>query len=236
MNLHVGRPFRFLVMAAFALALTACAGTHIKNVVSVAQTVGRAAPRTIAIVVENDSPPPRHARHDAGHEADVSGTQGAIVQQLSTILASRGLIVVPQGQLADLVLHCQIADVHSGNVALRLVVGYGVGKADLKLNVALIDQRSPSHPTLLSFEARSTTGAGGGAAMGLTSGNTLDVAKSALGVPGTLKRDLPTETKQTTTHIDEELARYFEAQSWSYAKSVAIIADNSPVRGIIAGR
>jgi hypothetical protein len=227
-NHNVGRRIRWAVLAA-ALSVTACTGTHVRNVVSVAREVSPQPPRTIAIVVENDSPEPKHARHDDGHQVDVHTTQASLLAQLSTMLTSQGLVVVRPGQAADMVLRCKITQVHSGNEALRLIVGYGAGKADLRVNVALVDQRSVGLPTLLSFEARSTTGVGGGAAMGIASGGTVSDVKAVLGVPGTMKHNLPSETAQTTKHIDSEIATYFKARSWPLATGT-VVAEESALR------
>jgi Domain of unknown function (DUF4410) len=227
-NQHVGKRVRWAILAA-ALSVTACTGTHVRNVVSVAREVSPQPPRTIAIVVENDSPAPKHARHDDAHQADVNTTQAALLAQLSAVLKSQGLVVVRPGQAADIVLLCQITQVQSGNEALRLIVGYGVGKADLRVTVALADQRSEGRPTLLSFEARSTTGVGGGAAMGVASGGTLGDVKAVLSVPGTMKHNLPSETEQTTAHIDSQIATYFKTRSWPLATGVAV-ADESAAR------
>src|SRR5476649_572317 len=96
-NHHVGRRIRWAVLVA-ALSVTACTGTHVRNVVSVAREVSPQPPRTIAIVVENDSPAPKHARHDDAHQVDVNTTQAALLAQLSAVLKSRGLVVVRPGQ------------------------------------------------------------------------------------------------------------------------------------------
>jgi hypothetical protein len=225
-NHHVGRRIRWAVLVA-ALSVTACTGTHVRNVVSVAREVSPQPPRTLAIVVENDSPQPKHAWHDDGHQADVQTTQAALLAQLSTVLRSQGLVVVRPGQAADMVLRCQITRVHSGNEAVRLIVGYGAGKADLRVNVALVDQRALGQPTLLSFEARSTTGVSGGAAMGVAAGGTLNDVKAVLKVPGTVKHNLPSETEQTTAHIDSQIARYFKTQSWPLVTGTAVAQEST---------
>ncbi len=211
---------RRLLIIAGALSIAACAGTHVKNVASAPPRIKNAVPQTIAVVVENDSEEPRKLKHRPQHETDVQFAEASLTDNLAKRLTADGLTVVPANQPADLVLHCSLQDVHSGKLALRIMIGYGAGKAALALKVLLIDHRTQTLPTLLSFDTDSTTGAMPGAGlsvMGAT--NAGAAAGSAMSVPGTVKRDLSKEIGETADHVDQELAKYFKEQGWQYANA-----------------
>ncbi len=181
-------------------------------------------PRTVAVVVEDDSQAPEHASGRERQHADARQTAAVLTQSLSTLLGTRRLVVAPPARPADLILGCRLLDVRGGNTALRTLVGFGAGKAVLRVGVALSDTRTVTRPPLLGFEIDSTTGGMPGAGLGLASGigggNALALGGTAVGVPGALTQGLAREVEQITARIDEQLGLYFAAQYWPYAVPV----------------
>jgi hypothetical protein len=140
-----------------------------------------------------------------------------LTEGLTNQLAARGLVVVPAGQAADLQLQTRILAVRSGSEALRVIVGYGAGKAVLETTDILSDLRTAPPVVLLSFGARSTTGGMPGPGLGLA--NAANGTAVALGTVGTahgLTQGLPKEVNETTDDIDQQIGKYFADRSWSY--------------------
>ncbi len=210
------RSMRALSLSA-ALIISACAGTKVADVNSSSAVVGPALPRTVAVMVENDSTPPRKEKHRAKQLADAQQASAALEAGLSQVLAERHLVVVSETQRPDLILRCNILDVRGGNTALRVIFGYGAGKAILKVRMTLVDTAAPSQP-LLAFDVNSTTGRAPGAYGGLASGSAAAVGGAALGVPGHMKQGLAKELIKTTEQADDQLGKYFAAQKWPYTK------------------
>ncbi len=211
------------LMLLLPLCLAACAGTKVLNVVDTNSIASAGVPHTIAVVVDDDSAPPEKVSRQVKHLADASQSVADLTSGLDSMLAKHQLIVVPAERKSDLILHCRITDVRGGNQILRLLVGYGAGKAVLRTNVTLDD--ATGH-TLLSFETRSTTGTSKGAGLGLmdAGGSAVNIVKAGVGGAHGLKKDLPHEIGQTTEHVDKELGKYFTSQLWSYptAEVVAV--------------
>jgi hypothetical protein len=215
-----------LFVVSSALFVAACAGTQVSNLTGTMPDARIAAPRTVAVVVENDSPPPEKPSRREQQLVDATQTVAALAESVSTMLTKRGLVAVAPGQPSDVVLRCRVVDVRGGNQALRMIVGYGAGKAVLRTDVSLHDRAGH---TLLSFKTNSTTGRMPGPGLGLassgaslaTSGvNAMAVAGvvgGGLGVVGGLKQGLAQEVRQTTSRIDEQLGKYFKAQNWPFA-------------------
>jgi hypothetical protein len=201
---------RLLVMGV-ALSLAGCAGTDVGLVTSHAPVVSLGPPRTITVIVEDDSPLPERKLCRKTHLDDVQAVSGAFAQSLSKLLASRQLAVVPPDQPADLILRGRILDVCGGSKALRVLVGYGAGKAILEVGVSLNDPRTPQGPPLLSFKTNSTSGAMPGGAYNVS--GLVGVGLNALREDG-----LPKEIDQATAIIDQQLSEYFLAQNWPYPK------------------
>jgi hypothetical protein len=224
----IGRFKRYakLFVLALALSVTACAGTQVSNLAGTMAGARIGPPRTVTVIVENDSPPPKKPSRREEQLVDARQSVAALTESLSTMLAKRQLVAVSAGQPSDLVLRCRIVDVRGGNQALRMMVGYGAGKAILRTDVSLYDRAGHS---FLSFETNSTTGRMPGPGLGLASSGVslaraganamtiAGVARGGLGVVGGLKQGLAQEVHQTTNRIDEQLGKYFKAQKWPYA-------------------
>ena len=210
--------FMRLLPAAAVLLLAACAGTQVNGINSSAISVGTPLPRTVAVIVENHSPAPNRDSRRAGQLADANQAVAALKDSLQKIMSTQHLIVVTVNEHPDLILQCSIVDVRSGNEALRVLVGYGAGRALLRTHVSLVASTALTQP-LLAFETSSTTGRLPGASAGLASGSGLAAGGTALGLPGAMKQGLALELSQTTEHIDDELGKYFLAQNWPYGTS-----------------
>ncbi|WP_167532080.1 DUF4410 domain-containing protein [Rhodopseudomonas palustris] len=163
------------------------------------------------MIVENESSPPKKPSRREKQLADAQMASAVLSESLPKLLASRRLIVVAGGQPSDLTLRCRILDARSGSKALRVFVGYGAGKAVLRVAVSLNDPRMPDRPPLLDFETEASSGS-------MPGGATNAVALAGVGL-NLLKQDgLPDEIEQTTKTIDERLGQYFLAQNWPYPK------------------
>lgn len=192
-----------LATALAALLLSACAGTRIDSERSAPRTSEQTRPRTIAIVADADLAPPRHETL-ASQQAAAAAIEVALRARLGALLTSHDLTVVDVDAHPDLILRCHIVDVRSGNKALRLFVGYGAGKAELRVNFALENPRVVEPPALLSFDALSTSG-------GMPGGGIIGPALRSLSKDG-----LEKEVGETTALVDKELGKYFVAQQWPY--------------------
>ncbi|MBB2159899.1 DUF4410 domain-containing protein [Gluconacetobacter sacchari] len=202
--------------------LAGCAGTHVVSESMTAPPARLPRPHSISIVVSDTSPLPKKAKRVAGHSHDVQIAEADLTQDLTHLLAARNLAVVPPGQAADLTLQCVITQVRSGSAIARLLIGYGAGKALLRVSTTLSVPHAEK-PTLLTFSTSSTTGAMPGAGFGIASaagsaGTAVHMIGPVLGIPGTLRQGLGQEAQQTTTRIDDELARYFSQQEWPYPR------------------
>jgi hypothetical protein len=207
-----------LLPAVAVLLLAACAGTQVNSINSSAISVGTPLPRTVAVIVENHSPAPSRDSRRAGQLADANQAVAGLTDSLQKMMSTRHLIVVAANQHPNLILRCNIVDVRSGNEVLRVLVGYGAGRAVLQTHVSLAASTALTQP-LLAFETSSTTGRLPGASAGLASGSGLSAGGAALGIPGAMKQGLARELSQTTEHIDDELGKYFVAQNWPYVTS-----------------
>ncbi len=168
-------------------------------------------PRTIAVIVENETSPPKKLSRREKQLADAHMAAAALSVSLPKLLSSRGLIVVAAEQPYDMILHCRITDVSSGSKALRVLVGYGAGKAVLRVDVTLNDARMRDLPPLLSFETSASSGS-------MPGGATNAVGLVGVGLNFMKKDGLPEEIDQTSKSIDERLGKYFAAQNWPYAQ------------------
>jgi hypothetical protein len=204
-----------ILFAAAVLSLAACAGTKVQNVQQTAAETPDLPPRTIALVVENDAPPPVKEKDQAKQLEDLPTVMADLQKGVAKKLADRGLTVVPPGQPADLTVHCAIEEVRRGSTALRTLVGFGAGKAVLRVNVVLTASAMGMNSPLLTFDTQSTTGSMPGAAIGPAS-NPEAIAGKALGVAGGLRSGLAKETDQTVDKIDGQLKTYFAARHWPY--------------------
>ncbi len=198
-------------MIGIALCVTGCAGTKVGPVASRAPNNALEPPRTIAVIVENNSPAPKKASKREGQLADAQTTLTMLSESMTKLLAARQISAVPAGMPADLILRCRILDVSGGNKALRVLIGYGAGKAVLRVGVSLYDPKAESDTPLLSFETNGTTGKmpGPGFTTRALVGDGLNALK---------KDGLPKEVDQATESIDQQLAKYFLARNWPYPK------------------
>ncbi len=126
----------------------------------------------------------------------------ALAGAFASRLRERHLEVVEVAARPDLLLHARIVDPRSGNRALRLPVGYGAGRAELRVATRLERQPLPSwsDTPLLSFDTNSTTGK--------LPGSLIGAALRSLGSDD----GLDAQVRDTVTRIDAELDRYFAAR------------------------
>jgi len=188
------------VLAIFVLS--GCAGTRVNDSVS-SRASGMPAPRTIAVVSEvRLGFPPRH--ESAATQAAAANQVNIVLNsELSATLREHRLTVVDASESSDLLLHTRIVDVRRGKKALRLLVGYGAGRAELQVDTSIELPHAPQARPLLSFQTKSTTGG--------MPGNLIGAAVKSL-----LEDGLDTEVKDTVKQIDAELGQYFVSQGWPY--------------------
>jgi hypothetical protein len=198
-----------LLVLSVGLALAGCAGTKVESVASVAPTSAVTNPRTIAIIVSNESPPPKKAKRRERQAADVRLASTALSKYLAESLTSHALVIVSAGRTADLTLRCRIVELRSGSKAARVFVGYGVGKTTLRVRVTLEDPKSPVGLSLLGFETKATTGS-------MPGGGSTPYALVGEGMKMLKKDGLGIEIEQTIKAIDKQIATYFSAQNWVY--------------------
>lgn len=212
--------FSPLILVAAPLMLAACAGTRVKDVETNPSTIETSSPHTVAVLVENNSPAPLRASRRASQLEDAKLVVATLTDQLGKVLGGRGLIVVSPDAHPDLTLRCNILEVRGGNEWLRVLIGYGAGRAELRTKVTLFDSTVAMRP-LVAFEIDSTTGKMPGAGYGLASGQALSAGGAALSIPGAMKQGLGQEVNDSTEHIDHELSQYFKSQHWPYMSGEA---------------
>lgn len=199
-------PSRLLHMSSVAISvafLAGCAGTKVHDIDSSGDSI-LASPRTIAVVTEVElSTPPRHETPEA-QRASAHVTAAALDEKLTGLFGAHALRVVPPDAHPDLILRNRIVDIRTGSRALRLWVGYGAGKAELRVNTALMDPNHAVPVSLLSFQSTSTSG-------GMPSGGLISPALRSLSRDG-----LDTEVAETSAAIDKQVALYFAEQHWPY--------------------
>lgn len=203
-NLPCLRTGRILPVLAL-LILAGCAGTGVTNVMS-SHPIKTSAPRTIAVLTDVKlAYSPRHesvaTQSDAADQVNT-----ALNSDLKATLLSNHLTVVDATEHPDLLLRSRIVDVRRGKKALRLLVGYGAGRAELQVSSSLELPHAPRSEPLLSFQTKSTTGG--------MPGNLISAAVKSLGKDG-----LDVEVMETVKQIDDELGKYFVAQGWPYLDS-----------------
>jgi hypothetical protein len=198
----------FLVISAI---VAGCARTTVDSVTSAVAAPSLRAPHTIAVVINNESAPPDRSDRYEKYLEDSRFVETELSKRLSTLVASRQLTVASPTQAADLTLRCQITELRGGSKALRLLVGFGAGKATLRMRVSLIVASAGRGASLLSFETSGTSGRMPGS--GLSPRGLASAAVSSL-----MKEGLSKEVDQASAHIDEELSKYFIAQNWTYPR------------------
>jgi hypothetical protein len=199
------------------VAVTGCAGTHVRRLAQVAPDSAHARPpRIVAVLFENDSALPPWEQ-DTVKRKYVAAVVAALGQALGKQLTARQLIVVDTGGPADLLLVGRVEEIQPGKKALRILVGLGAGKATMRVNVSLVDLRPPERATLLTFGTESTTGSLPGAAIG-PAATGVEIAGKGLGVAGGVRAGLAQEAAQTAKKIDGQLQTYFGARGWPYPK------------------
>ena len=204
-------PFPLFFTLLLLLCVSGCAGTKLGPIATTTPESFAGPPHTVAVIVEDGSVPPEKVSKREAHIKDVQETEASLTDELSKLLVSRQLQVAPAGQRADLVLRCRILEIRGGSKALRLLVGFGAGKAILRVGVSLSDPRYETNAPLVSFESNGTTGKMPGS--GFSAGGLVGAGL------GSLKKDgLPKETAQLVDSVDEELTKYFSAQHWPYPK------------------
>jgi hypothetical protein len=109
---------------------------------------------------------------------------------------------------------------------LRVLIGYGAGRAELRTKVTLLGSTGTTQP-LVTFDTESTTGKMPGAGFGLASGQALAAGGAALSVPGAMRQGLGLEVNDSVEHIDNELGKYFKSQHWQYSTGNAATVDAS---------
>lgn len=197
-------PARWLLAPGLALLLGACAGTRLNNVGPMDSGASFPAPRTVAIVTELALAPPRHETAESQRASAVTVAR-ELQDELRRTLASHGLTIVDASTVPDVILRCRVVDVRSGKKALRLFVGYGAGRAELRVDVTLERPDRSQAPALLTFESTSSTGS-------MPGGGLIGPALRSLSDSGLQK-----EVDDTTKLIDKQLAQYFLARQWPYA-------------------
>ncbi|WP_372394423.1 DUF4410 domain-containing protein [Azospirillum sp. HJ39] len=201
------RAARLLVIAA-ALSIAGCAGTTVHEVASRPPTLSSLPPRSIGVVIEDESLPPEKPSRRARQAADLRTVSAALSERIPKLLASHRLAVVPAGQPPDLILRCRILALRSGSKALRVFVGYGAGKTVLQVGVTLADPAARDAP-LLDFATHSTTGSMPGGGYGIP-------ALVGEGLKALQKDGLAVEVDQTLQAIDSRVGAYFLSQGWPY--------------------
>ncbi|MGI4745748.1 MAG: DUF4410 domain-containing protein [Janthinobacterium lividum] len=232
---NVSGATRALIFA--ILLLSGCASTRNTALVSVAGFNGAVPPDRLVIMVVDAT---AHSANGNERSSDAMqrGRIAALLQEQlvqkfgggrGTVMSASAAAAGPAYSGRTLLLRCRLAKVSDGNQALRLIVGFGAGRATLQLTTDLLELRGKSAVELATFNTRSTTGAmpgpGLGLASGAASGQLLGLAGGSAGLLLGMRETLNREIDQSSTKIASNLKNYFQDQGW--------VAFNAPVRSAL---
>ena len=219
------------------LLLSGCASTRNSALVSMARSDGAAPPDRLIIMVVDAT-----AHSSNGSERSSAATQrsriAALLQEQlvqkfgggrGTVMSASDAASSPAYSGRTILLRCSLTQIAGGNQALRLIVGFGAGRATLRLTTDLLEFRGRSAVELATFDTRSTTGAmpgpGLGLASGAASGQLAGLAGGSAGLLLGMRETLNREIDQSSTKIASNLKNYFQDRGW--------VAFNAPVRSAL---
>src|SRR5580698_8107269 len=148
MNRIESHAARLLVLAAL-FVLAGCAGTHVKSVQTTPLATQIPAPRTVAVIVENVAPPLQDASAQKQQLNDAHQVINRLNEGLIAFLKSRNLTIVSPAAHPDLTLHCNVLEVRGGTEWLRILIGYGAGRAALRTRVTLFGSAVTAQPLVI---------------------------------------------------------------------------------------
>lgn len=141
-----------------ALCLSACAGAHVRNPVTVADGYPVA---PVAVKVTASMP------RTAGNAARLDRNMQALAVELAKKLENAHIVAYPADPAEkmphpngdDLALVVDIGALQSGSAWSRELVGFGTGKSRLHAHVILYDERGSSVTDVMDFTVKADSGA-----------------------------------------------------------------------------
>lgn len=214
------------VLTLGVLLLSGCASTRNSTLVSMAAPEGAAPPDRLIVMVVDATARPANG-NERSSAVKQRGRIAALLQEqlVQKFGGGRGTVMsasdAAAGQVSSgttLLLRCSLAEVSGGNQALRLIVGFGAGRATVQLTTDLLELHGKSAIELATFNTRSTTGAmpgpGLGLASGAASGQILGLAGGSAGLLLGMRETLDREIDQSSIKIASNLKDYFQDRGW----------------------
>lgn len=208
---------RFASALILACTLAGCAGAKVSNVQSTI-AVGKA-PTELLVEVNVAS------NIGAGQQKDVSRIRSELESALVKRLVKSGVTAEPLAAGTHdpdaAVLHVSITDAESGNLAKRMIVGLGWGKARLQAQADLERVSASGGQPVTTFDTASDSGMkpgllipGGVAAatgnmIGLAIGGTINIARN---IHGGMSKPI----KSTSVAIVDQLKKCYQTAGWTW--------------------
>ena len=218
-------PRNTIPLLMMGLFLTGCASTRSTDLADGPLPASSQAPSHIIVVVSTttqiDSTP--------GYRTFIRNEDNQIATMLQAQLRNRmewgqaGVTITDGSNTAaprsnTLLLRVTVTQVKAGNQALRLAVGFGAGRATLRLNSQLVDLRGPLPMELTEFNTQSTTGSMPGPGLGLagaaSTGNVIGIAGGSAGLFFGARETMSREVANSSRQIVTCLQTYFGEQGW----------------------
>jgi hypothetical protein len=205
------------------LGIAGCAGTKTSGFQISPPALSAVQPNTVLVEVTQtlvvsalDPAEQRRVREVA------SALQGGLIEKLkipgTKIVALPLNGVTPTNIPGTFLLHCSLVEADGGNQALRLAVGFGAGRALLRIHAELLDLGDHSSSKLASWDTSSTTGAFPGPGLGflgaVQAGSALGMVGGSVGALLGMKQTQSREVDQSSTEIVARLHSVFQERNW----------------------
>jgi len=234
---HVGHTARNMAVPLLVtgLLLAGCASTRSTDLADGPSPVSARAPSHIIVVVSDarltDAAPENRERRQIAAMLQAQLTRRMKWSQTGVTVAEAIDAAAPIRN--TLLLRVTITRVRPGNQALRLAIGFGAGRAMLRMNSQLIDLRGRLPVDLTAFDTRSTTGSMPGPGLGLvgaaSTGSIIGIAGGSAGLLLGSRETMNREIRDSSAEIITHLQSYFGEQGWpafSHSGPSALRADN----------
>ena len=175
-------------------------------------------------------PPPSEILVAAGPYQDGQGElaqqvsvsiQKAVVERLTKAHITAEPYVPNQTHPGAAILQLGVTQADPGSLPARFLIGFGVGKAELRVNAALVPSDKPDAAPVLGFDTAADSGIkpglivpgavalGTGRVVGLAVGGGIDVATN---IRGGMARPI----SQTAAAIVKQLKTYYASAGWAW--------------------
>lgn len=207
-----GRVIRYVGLGGVLLALAGCAGAHVSDIAAAAQP-GQP-PSEILVSVAPQPGDPAVAQDVAVK------LQSDLIHRLAQTHVAAEPLAPGAGEAGAAILHVSIVRADPGNPAERLIVGFGLGSAQLAAQVEL-ENPGASGGASLAFSTSSSSGFKPGlilpGGIALATGSALHFAiGGGIDLATNIRGGLDRPTAQTASAIVGQLKKYYASAGWRW--------------------